>query len=67
MKVILDRMEETFGVVELPDGSFADLPLSLIPDAKEGDVITITIDREETKKRSEKMQSLMEQVFTDRR
>ncbi len=67
MKVILDRIEEAFGVVELPDGSFANLPLSLIPDAKEADVITITIDREETKKRAQRIQNLMEQVFTDRR
>lgn len=63
MTVILDRFEEGFAVVELPDGDFVNLPRQLVPGAKEGDVITISIDEQETKERTKKIQSLMEQVF----
>ncbi len=63
MKVILDRIEKEFAVVELPDQSFAELPLCLIPDAKEGDVICISVDREETARRAEKIHNLMTQIF----
>ncbi len=63
MTVILDRFEENYAVVELPDGDFVNLSRQLIPDAKEGDVITISIDEQETKERAKKIQSLMEQVF----
>lgn len=63
MTVILDRFEEGYAVVELPNGDFVNFPRQLIPDAKEGDVITISIDEQETKERAKKIQSLMEQVF----
>ncbi len=66
MTVILDRIEENVGVVELPNRSFAEIPLCLIPDAKEGDVIHIRIDQEETERRAEKIHKLMGQLFDGR-
>lgn len=63
MKVILDRFEGNFAVVELEDLSTADLPRILIPGAKEGDVIDISIDHDETDRRARHISELMKQVF----
>ena len=52
MKVIIDRFEGKFAVIELEDGSFANMPKVLVPiAAKEGSVLLIEIDQEETQKR----------------
>ena len=50
LKVIIDRFEGDYAVVETEDKIMVNLPKSLIPGAKEGDVISISIDEEETKK-----------------
>lgn len=54
MTVIIDRFENDFAVVELPNGGFTDLPRTLVPGAAEGDVVTISIDKEETEKERKK-------------
>ena len=43
MKVVIDRFEGSYAVVEINKGKFVNLPKELVPDAKEGDVIVITI------------------------
>jgi len=65
MKVIIDRFEEDYAIVEIDVGEFAELPRVLIPDANEGDVINISIDKENTEKRKEVILDLMNQVFED--
>lgn len=50
LKVIIDRFEGEFAVVELEDKSFIDMPIELVPEgAKEGDILEIQINQEETK------------------
>ncbi|MGN1458513.1 MAG: DUF3006 domain-containing protein, partial [Acutalibacteraceae bacterium] len=44
---------------------FVNLPKILIPDAHEGDVVDIIINTEETSKRSENIQNLMDDLFED--
>lgn len=63
MKVIIDRFENDLAVVEIKEGIYANIPKILIPNAKEGDVINISIDNEETKKREEEINNLMNQLF----
>ena len=63
MQVIVDRVEEKFLVVELETGKVVNMPQELAPEAQEGDVITITISKEETKKRKENITKLMAEVF----
>ena len=49
MKTIatIDRIEEVFAVIELDDGNYIDLPLKYLPaGAKEGDKLTLTIEKE---------------------
>lgn len=63
MKVIIDRFEGEFAVVEIDNGKFANLPKILVPDAKEGDVIEISVDRNETQSRKKKINKLMDDLF----
>ncbi len=64
MKVIIDRFEENFAVVELPDGTMADMPKVLVPSgAREGAVIDITYNEEETKKKEGYIKDKMNRLF----
>ena len=63
MKIIIDRFEGNFAVVEFDEGSgFADIEL-IPPEAREGDVINITIDRDETSLRKENIKNMMNKIF----
>lgn len=64
MKVIIDRIEGDFAIVELKDKDFANLPVKLLPDgAKEGSVIEISLCESETAQRQEKISGLMDKLF----
>ena len=64
MKYIIDRFEGDFAVIELADGSRADMPRKLVPAAaKEGDTLRIEVDEEETKRREERIGRLMDSLF----
>lgn len=60
MKIIMDRFEGKFAVVELENKNKINMPRELIPGgAKEGDVLEIRIDEEETKKRRKRMKNFL--------
>lgn len=69
MKGIIDRFEEEYAVVELSDGSFKEIKRIYLPrETKEGDFINIigtqiTLDLEESKKRRDRINNLMEDLF----
>ncbi len=63
MKITVDRFEGDFAVVELPDGKMVNIPKILIPDANEGDVVSVCVDAAETSKRKERISSLMNDLF----
>lgn len=64
MNVIIDRFEGGFAVVEIDEGSFAQLPKALVPKgAGEGSVISITL--EESQSRRRETDSLMDKLFKD--
>lgn len=65
MKVIIDRIEGDYVVVEIGVGKIVSAPKILFQNAKEGDVFKIEIDREETDARKEKIQKLMNNLFED--
>lgn len=65
MKVVIDRFEGDFAVVELPDLTFVNVPRLLFPDAKENDVIDISVDKQETENRKKRIHDLMNTLFTD--
>jgi hypothetical protein len=62
-RFIIDRFEGEFAVVELPDRTMVNIPKILVPGAKEGDVLNITIDSEATDDRKNKIMKLMDEVW----
>ena len=65
MEVIIDRFEGDYAVVEITKGKMVNMPKVLVPDAKEGDVIKIIVDKEATKKRQEHVKDLVNDLFID--
>lgn len=66
MKVIIDRFEGEYVVVELEGKQFINMPRALIPtSAKEGSVISITVDQEETDKRKKRIDGLVNRLWKD--
>ncbi len=64
MKVIIDRFEGDFAVVELPNNTTVDMDIKLLePDVKEGDIIEIRTLQHETENRKNKVQGLMKELF----
>ncbi len=63
MKVIVDRIEGDYAVVEIAIGKCVNIPRVLVPDAKEGDIIKIEIEKKETEERKKYIKDLMNNVF----
>lgn len=67
MRIVIDRIEENVAIVEKEDGEIIEMSKNLIPpDAKEGDVLLIQIDKENTIDRQQEITSIMEEVWHDR-
>ena len=65
MNVIIDRFEGDFAVVELPDLSMVNLPIALVPGAKEGDVVKIIICENETDERKKRIEGLAKRLWNE--
>jgi hypothetical protein len=66
MQYTIDRFEGNFAVVELENETFVNIPRSAIPsEAKEGDVITVMVDKGETEKREKRIKELEGSLFVD--
>lgn len=63
MDVIVDRIEGDYALVEIEKGKMCNLPIELVPDVKEGDIVTITINKDKTKDRKKAVEELMNSVF----
>ena len=63
MKVIIDRFEGEYAVAEMPDGKMVNIPKVLLPEAEEGDVVEIKINKNETQKLKDEISELMESVW----
>ena len=62
MRTIIDRFEGDYAVIELPDGSFVNAPKELFNGMSEGDIVDITINKHETKKKFEIVQNKFERL-----
>ena len=62
-EVIVDRFEGDYAVVEIAIGKCVNIPRVLVPDAKEGDIIKIEIEKKETEERKKYIKDLMNNVF----
>lgn len=66
MTYTIDRFEGEFAVVELEDKHFINVPREAIPkETKEGDVISVTIDKGETEKRRKEIRKMEDSIFVD--
>ncbi len=65
MRVILDRYEGNYAVVEIESGEFVNMPRVLAMNAEEGDIIELRILEKETKERKAYIQNLADQLFED--
>ncbi len=63
MDVIVDRIEGDYAVVEIDKGKMCNLPIEVVPNVKEGDIVTIIINKDKTKKRKKTIEELMNSVF----
>ena len=64
IKIIIDRFEGDFSVVELENGTTVDMPGLLIPKgAKEGDILKISIDEDETENRKKRIKKMYEELW----
>ena len=63
MKVVVDRFEGDDAIAELPSGEMGSFSKNLLPQVREGDVVILQIDREETEKRKKEIKELLEDIF----
>ena len=63
MDVIVDRIEGDYAVVEIEKGKMCNLPLELVPNVKEGDAVTIIINKDKTEERKKTIEEIMNSVF----
>lgn len=65
MSFIIDRFEGEFAVVELENKEIIDIPRAILPvDAKEGDVIIISIEETETENQKKRIQDKFNSLFS---
>ena len=65
MTITIDRIEGNYLIVELENGKIINLPKELIPNAKENDIYTINLNKDEMKKRKNNINNLINDLFID--
>ena len=60
MKLTVDRKEEGFLVLLLPDGEKVNISDKICPEAKEGDILNIEIHKEETENKKEELEKKLD-------
>jgi hypothetical protein len=65
MKVIIDRFEGDYAVVEMADRTMVNLARVLLPGAGEGDAVEITVCPAETGATKQQVEKLMQEVWND--
>lgn len=64
MKFTIDRFEGEFAIVELENKEMLDIPKGILPiEAKEGDIISVSVEQGETEERKERIQSKFDRLF----
>lgn len=66
MKITIDRIEKRFVVVETENKDILDVDIRLLPhDIQEGDIVEITVNKEEKEEKRKKMTELMNDLWLD--
>ncbi len=68
MNYVIDRFEDEYAIVELENQQTIRLPRAALPkEAREGDVIQVTVNLEETAVRGVSMQARIDKLFENQR
>lgn len=66
MKFTIDRFEEELAIIELEDKKIIEVPRAILPlDAKEGDIINISVDKTETVERKKRLQEKFDRLLCE--
>lgn len=66
MKFSIDRFEGEFAVIELENQKIISIPKAILPkESKEGDILAITIQQEETIARKKELSRLASSLFEE--
>jgi len=65
--LIIDRFEGDFAVIETSDGIVNIPKKDMPPNAKEGDVLLLSIESNGTEKRKERIDGMMNNLFKDKK
>lgn len=65
MKLIIDRFEGEYAVLEVKKGDLVKIPARLLENAAEGDVVEITVNRAEKDDRRKRIEKLENELFLD--
>lgn len=64
MRFTIDRFEEEFAIVELENGEVVEIPKAILPsESKEGDIISISVEKDETEERKKRIQNKFDRLF----
>lgn len=63
MTFTIDRIEDNYLIIELENTNTISIPKELIPNAKENDIYTITLNKEEMIKRKNNINNLINELF----
>jgi len=62
-KVVIDRFEGNFAILELEGRKMVAVPMEIVPEgAKEGDVLVISTDVQSTQERKQRIKDLFESL-----
>ncbi|MFA5576578.1 MAG: DUF3006 domain-containing protein [Tissierellaceae bacterium] len=65
MRFTIDRFEGEYALVELGSGHILDIPKAILPpEAKEGDIVSLRIEEEETEERRRRIQRKFDSLFS---
>lgn len=65
MRIVIDRIEDGIATVELENGEMLDLSAKIFRDCKEGDIVYITPDMEDTKRAKKAIEIDVSQLFDE--
>ncbi len=65
MEAIVERIENEMLILELSDRSIIKFSRTLLPEAKEGDVVKISVNDEKTSEKKDKIIERMNKIWKD--
>ena len=64
MKIVIEKIENEIAVCELENGNLVEAPLALFGEVKEGDIVNLTVDKQEPDTVKEQVQSRVAALFS---